>query len=102
MREKATNGKQGLLLHLIKLLPQLFHICPVSNNHYDNKDDDDWVGNNDDVDIDEDILPEDKVNINHDESVNARQGKVEQGCDVEQVVAVPGITVINKWSGFDL
>ena len=41
-REKATDGKQGPLLHLIKLLPQLFHICPVSNNHYDNNNDDDY------------------------------------------------------------
>ena len=46
----------------------------------------------DDNDGVEDIFPEDEVNINHDEAVNAGKGEVEQGRDVEQVVAVPGIS----------
>ena len=44
-------------------------------------------------DVDDDILPEDEVNVNHDELVNKGEGEVKQGRDVEQVVAVPGAKI---------
>ena len=48
--------------------------------------DNDGCGHEDGVD--DDILPEDEVNVNHDELVNKGEGKVKQGRDVEQVVKV--------------
>ena len=45
--------------------------------------------NNDDVD--DDMLPEDKVDIDHDDALQLGEGDVEKGGDKEEVVAVPGI-----------
>ena len=56
--------------------------------------DNDGCGHEDGVD--DDILPEDEVNVNHDELVNKGEGEVKQGRNVEQVVAVPGIPVRHK------
>ena len=53
--------------------------------------DNDGCGHEDGVD--DDILPEDEVNVNHDELVNKGEGEVKQGRDVEQVVAVPGAKI---------
>ena len=46
-------------------------------------------GNNDDVD--DNMLPEDKVDIDHDDALQLGEGDVEKGGDKEEVVAVPGI-----------
>ena len=48
--------------------------------------------NNDDVD--DDVLPEDKVDIDHDDALQLGEGDVEKGGDKEEVVAVPGILFI--------
>ena len=49
-------------------------------------------GNNDDVD--DNMLPEDKVDIDHDDALQLGEGDVEKGGDKEEVVAVPGILFI--------
>ena len=53
--------------------------------------------NNDDDDVeivDDDMLPEDKVDIDHDDALQLGEGDVEKGGDKEEVVAVPGILFI--------
>ena len=60
--------------------------------------DNDGCGHEDGVD--DDILPEDEVNVNHDELVNKGEGKVKQGRNVEQVVAVPGMEIIKLCKSF--
>ena len=47
--------------------------------------------NTDDYDVDDDVLPEDKVDIDHDDALQLGEGDVEKGGDKEEVVAVPGI-----------